>query len=709
MAGKLTKPSQQVNPYLSPNQQDLLLAALSSQAKQPSVPAGRTLEKPIKLEPAAMTTAASGAPFMSPQADSFGLDYTPGLDYLDNDDSFDFEDADLGGEMIGALPGNGEGHEKRKNPDDGADTPEPDSKRQEMNDGEKAAKKPGRKPLTNEPTTKRKAQNRAAQRAFRERKEKHLKDLEEKVTSLTKTTEADKHENGMLKAQVERLQMELREYRKRLSLNSGSVRSSPPLNPMNSQQRSNSGSAYGENFSFDFPKFGALPGSQLFGNQSISNGNSPINQHDNVTPPVVQSPVNLNGFSQTQTQAQNSRQNSLGRSLSPQNAQRQNSNPGSTGSPAHLAGADVAFAPYSTNDNMHGFASTLPQMTGDGGSFGDLFSPNLLKSANMNNYFNNESQNSAPSSTRNTGSTDNGDDSTSGLNRVFQFNSVSNSSDTTSPSASSNSQWNMNGNGNSSCGTSPEPSHDSPALKDTFCDKVNKAATNAQLTPANLNSQSNMNSMYGFGNTDFTNPSPLNTFDPVLFGDYRDTNDAIVGGGDFTGGFFDDALNSVPFDYQSPSNLFGILQSPQQAQATLPAVNKPAAAPTPSRNLMAEIEKTCGGGDEDYGLPGTQKTTTTKPTDGGKFISCNNIWNQLQSNPDFKEGKFDLDGLCSELRAKAKCSESGVMVDQDHVNAALKKLGKKDEAGKPYDVPPLMFEQDSWDNVLKKLQNGGKA
>ena len=44
------------------------------------------------------------------------------------------------------------------------------------------------------------------------------------------------------------------------------------------------------------------------------------------------------------------------------------------------------------------------------------------------------------------------------------------------------------------------------------------------------------------------------------------------------------------------------------------------------------------------------------------------------------------------------------MVDQDHVNAALKKLGKKDAQGKPFDAPPLMFEQESWDNVLKKMQ-----
>jgi len=40
------------------------------------------------------------------------------------------------------------------------------------------------------------------------------------------------------------------------------------------------------------------------------------------------------------------------------------------------------------------------------------------------------------------------------------------------------------------------------------------------------------------------------------------------------------------------------------------------------------------------------------------------------------------------------------MVDQDHVDAALRKLGSKET--KP---PHLMFEQESWDNVMKKLSN----
>jgi AP-1-like factor len=101
-----------------------------------------------------------------PQLDNFNIDYTPDLDYLDGADGFEFEDADLGGEMIGALPGsgptdthggsqgsNGDGHEKRKSPDENDGAPEGDAKRQETEEGERAAKKPGRKPLTTEPTT----------------------------------------------------------------------------------------------------------------------------------------------------------------------------------------------------------------------------------------------------------------------------------------------------------------------------------------------------------------------------------------------------------------------------------------------------------------------------------------------------------------------------------------------------------------------------
>lgn len=171
MADQLTKPIPQPDPpYLTDDQTTLLRAALDSQSRpqHPSMPTtgttptNSTFIKTDDSNPAgqmnAVSAANSAALFMSPHTtnmDTFATDYTPGFDYLDNDESFDFEDADLGGDMIGALPGsNGEVHEKRKSPDEGAGTPEHDSKRQETNNnGEKTAKKPGRKPLVNEPTT----------------------------------------------------------------------------------------------------------------------------------------------------------------------------------------------------------------------------------------------------------------------------------------------------------------------------------------------------------------------------------------------------------------------------------------------------------------------------------------------------------------------------------------------------------------------------
>lgn len=50
------------------------------------------------------------------------------------------------------------------------------------------------------------------------------------------------------------------------------------------------------------------------------------------------------------------------------------------------------------------------------------------------------------------------------------------------------------------------------------------------------------------------------------------------------------------------------------------------------------------------------------------------IRDKLSNRPDFKDGTIDIDNLCSELRAKARCSESGVVVDHKDVEAALKRL-----------------------------------
>src|SRR6266498_5356199 len=55
---------------------------------------------------------------------------------------------------------------------------------------------------------KRKAQNRAAQRAFRERKERYVKELENKIKELESVSAKSAQENQQLKTLVEQLQAE---------------------------------------------------------------------------------------------------------------------------------------------------------------------------------------------------------------------------------------------------------------------------------------------------------------------------------------------------------------------------------------------------------------------------------------------------------------------------------------------------------------------
>jgi len=432
------------------------------------------------------------------------------------------------------------------------------------------------------------------------------------VQELEKASDATNQENGLLRAQVQRLQMELREYRKRLSLNSTGVNRAPPLTAGFSSMLSNNSN--NNNFSFEFPRFGGLPGTQL-----LDNGYLAKNKNTSVS-------------------TASGRQNSTGRDISPTNK----ANGSLTESPGPMGPTHGAQRSGSLN-GFFGFNSNTP---------------------------NKESPRS------NTGS------SIASQSRVFQFNSGS-SSQSDSPSNSSTSPTNQD----SSCGTSPEPSHTSPKQADTiadgyvchgnsegevlFCEKLNMACGNPRNPMPRAMSQSNDKSSPAVlpaksptpaaNSIDYFANQNGGQFDPTLFGEYRDTQNAIVGDGDFTGGFFNDAFLNT--GYASPFH-FG----------DTPAVQK--------TNPLEEIERAQDG--EDEVVPGE---------DVNSLLNCHKIWSvepcsnvrrdlltpsrdKLSSRPDFKDGTIDIDNLCSELRAKARCSESGVVIDHKDVEEALKRLPK---------------------------------
>lgn len=75
--------------------------------------------------------------------------------------------------------------------------------------------RPGRKPATDTPPTKRKAQNRAAQRAFRERRAARVGELEEQMKQME---EEEEQKRRVLEAKIERLQREVEQYSTDLGL-----------------------------------------------------------------------------------------------------------------------------------------------------------------------------------------------------------------------------------------------------------------------------------------------------------------------------------------------------------------------------------------------------------------------------------------------------------------------------------------------------------
>jgi AP-1-like transcription factor len=156
-----TTNSNPVNPHsftLSPHQEELLYAALNSN-KNPSIDTfSHQSNERLPMAPSSFAESPLDAPGSGTLN---GFEESPFIDYdyeFDADGTgFDYDFAnDSQAQMIGNLPGtssdgDADGNDKRSHPDDDGDDEEGGGKRREAD--EKASKKPGRKPLTSEPTS----------------------------------------------------------------------------------------------------------------------------------------------------------------------------------------------------------------------------------------------------------------------------------------------------------------------------------------------------------------------------------------------------------------------------------------------------------------------------------------------------------------------------------------------------------------------------
>jgi AP-1-like factor len=551
------------NLALTPQQQDLLFAALNSNKAAGGFPKENTMAlSAANLDGSLVHTNHGLTNFL----DGPLLDYD--YDFNNADSSFDFSFNDTHNDSVvtdkpeapsttksDSVSGQ-DSPDKRGHPDD-EDDEESGAKRRESED--KVSKKPGRKPLTTEPTSKRKAQNRAAQRAFRERKEKHLKDLETKVEELQKASEEANNENQKLRSQVEKMTAELNEYKKRVGV-PASTRSPMTMTSSRVFGTPMSSSLNDVNFQFEFPKFGVLPGTSATSNH-----------------PSKPSPPAL--------------------------IKRSSSDKASPSNQGHI--------------QSPGQSSTYSQIGLDSQAKDDL--------AHMaTNMFHPVVPNSNVSS---------------GSRTSFDSHSHAGTSHS-SPSDSSASV----GGPSSSCGTSPEPYTNTGLTQSPAGFKPLDTMTTIGEESANLSSFGHDTSSFvNMNNNDF-NWLPQNNFqfDPQLFGDYRDPSDNLLSG------VLDDSLfnDVIDADFITPYNL------PLTVEPKKP-------------DLIAQID---------------EAKNTDKLDSNGQLLTCNKIWEKLQNCPKVQNGDFDLDGLCSELQKKAKCSGSGAVVDEGEFRHVMKKyLGSTDK------------------------------
>ncbi|KAM7207455.1 transcription factor PAP1 domain containing protein [Naviculisporaceae sp. PSN 640] len=564
------------NFVLTPQQQSLLFAALNSN-KSPSGPASNgALSFPASSIDGSPNLGMDG---LGSYQNSPDLDYEYDFGAPDSSFDFSFNDGDQA-KMIGDLPApsttsksespDGDSPDKRSHPDDDEEQ-NTSAKRREGED--KVAKKPGRKPLTTEPSSKRKAQNRAAQRAFRERKERHVKDLEEKVQELEKASQTTSKENELLKAKVDKMTIELNEYKKRISIISANARpiSRAPAKPWGSAFINNIDDV---NFQFEFPKFGQRPSQQQ----------APAKPSVSPTVPPLQ------------------KQNSVDQ-ISPKESPRDGVSPSTTTTPYSQIGLDSQTR--ADLANMSAGLFNTPHNSMD------------ARNVSMDSHF-----------------------------------SVGAATSTSSPSASSNS----NLGASSSCGTSPEPLTQSPV-------GFKPVDTMATIGEEQLSNNNSNNDFGSFGNIDLNdfNWLPQNDFqfDPHLFGDYREPQENILTNG-LDDAFFNDAFD---MDFTTPYNL----------PITSPVVGKKGG------DLISQIDAAKEADDVVPPHPATAAVANPYVT-GQNLLTCNKIWERLQNCPKVQAGDFDLDGLCSDLQKKAKCSGSGAVVDEkDFKNVMSKYLGPKED------------------------------
>ncbi|QLL30732.1 hypothetical protein HG536_0A05470 [Torulaspora globosa] len=494
----------------------------------------------------------------------------------------------------------------------------------------KKGAKPGRKLLDDEAKNKRTAQNRAAQRAFRERKERKMKELEEKVKNLEQMNQNSMLETEFLRSQLSSLVSELKRYRPEkdsdvqvldyLAKHEEAEKAGEHGEPYGSVKRDSDDIEANirrkMDFTFAFPWKGRKdtdaaqfpsPGSSMVSSSSTSvNSSSSMGRRR----------------SSQRTNSENSA-NSNKNSLSLGSVPIINQTPSSRSNSSSTSGTGWMDNMFYNDD-----ARQLPQFASGSAKNESVGAPLNYDSTLFSNQFNFDDQFDE---------------------QVSEFCSKM----------------------NQACGTKECPILSNKSLTGLTPVSVGNDATMRTrdlVSPSLLTNSWDTKTSPAFGQTSF----PSGGLTPGKL-----TNEFPAGDG-FTFAYDDndkkkqdllpfiDANIAFPneddeglFFRENPgeNNLFSeFLDDTEANDAVDNFVND---------NLINEEPAATSRQQQDKQTP--EKDVV--PSRDGKLLKCSEVWDRITAHP--KYSSIDIDGLCGELMTKAKCSEKGVVVEAEDVQSVL--------------------------------------
>ncbi|KAF9578335.1 DNA-binding transcription factor yap1 [Lunasporangiospora selenospora] len=533
-------------------------------------------------------------------------------------------------------------------------------------EGKPAPKKAGRKPLTTEPTNKRKAQNRAAQRAFRDRKERYVKSLEDRIKELedlnpSKSDTKLLEENTNLKVLVQKLETENYILKEQSFTFDFPISQSRSVNSLCTHLSSTSAAALlaRSQTSDQVPTSRAMPGTNGFSKYADTNHLSGNN-------PAVTAAKHLTNDQLPWTPA------SSGADSVPNSPHDHMLPTPEQDNISHISYTDnAAVVPRYRNGTPEDISLFSTLLDGTGNSFGHSL------------HSTSSPQHSAAGMSATTTSTATTITTTQAVNHMgFAGTTVPTSAATVTSTvetlANDTSAALATPQSLIDCSLQNQPSpastialftdnSPSPTLDDLVntplfsTDKNGNVLFTPPQAPMSLGMTSLTFEQTQALFTDFRDPSdPRDYF--ASFEDPVETSlpDHSLGGGLFNDPLFDTyALHDVPVvGMAAGQNVMGVTIKVEEVNAL----------PTPAQEVATPIMST----DEC-----DEKTPHRLPPLGENeaAIPCPQVWEHIAKHPKFDDA--DIDELCAELKSKAKCSGHGPVIALSDVDKLMSRLNQE--------------------------------